>query len=117
MTGKKEKPVRWIEAEEVILEGVVTDCNILCGSLAPWKQVHKCYELAVKNYLALHPTMAILPRTTCALKKHYRVMHNKTRLGELDQQYWYEIYNEKWMSEQYNRNQQLISYENFVKEN
>ena len=64
---KRERALRWTEQEEVILIGVVNDCNILCGAITSWKQVTDYYHIAAKNYMRLNPGMNIPKRTTCAL--------------------------------------------------
>ena len=101
---------RWTEHEEVILQGVVIDCNLIYGTQASWKQICHCYTLATRNFASINKLGHIRKRTSCALKKHYRVMHNRIRDGEVCNDFWYQVYHTCWMSDSFNKNKQLIDY-------
>ena len=104
---------RWSDQEEVTLQGVVvTDCNIIYAGQAPWLQIKLCFQAAAERFTSLNNLPPIPDRTSCALKKHYRVMHAKTRDGELRRDFWYLVYHHSWMSKNYNKSQRLIDYSN-----
>lgn len=103
---------RWTEHEEVILQGVVIDCNLIYGTQASWKQICHCYTIATRNFAAVNKLGHIRKRTSCALKKHYRVMHNRIRDGEVCTDFWYQVYHVCWMSEAFNKSKRLIDYSN-----
>lgn len=109
---------RWTQAEEIILEGVTTDCNMLCGGAAPWETIEEYYNHAIQCFYGRHRKLiqAKLPkRSACGLRKHYRIMHQKTNdTKNLPSDFWYNLYHFRWMSEMFNRNQQLVSYKQFT---
>lgn len=113
ISSTKGQPTRWSDQEEVILQGVVTDCNLIYAGQTPWETIRVCYKAASEKFAALN-TLALLPdRTSCALKKHYRVMHAKTKSGEVRKDFWYQVYHRSWMSENYNNKSRLIDYSDF----
>lgn len=101
---------RWTEQEEVILQGIVVDSSLIYGNQASWVQIEKLYSLATKEYVSRRNLSPLRERTSCALKKHYRVMHNKTRDGELRKDFWYQVYHDCWMSEDFNKQHKLVNY-------
>lgn len=103
---------RWTHEEEIILQGVVIDCNLAYGTEASWKIISRCYQMAVKryaerNHLMLHPN-----RSSGALKKHYRIMHKKAKGEKLSSGFWYKVYHKCWLSEHFNAGNKLIDCEN-----
>lgn len=101
---------RWTEEEEIMLQGVVIDCNLRFGTQASWKQICKCYTLATQTFADLHKLPPFQQRSACALKKHYRMMHTKMREGDVDNDFWYNVYHQRWLSEDFNAGRKLIDY-------
>ena len=101
---------KWTAPEEVILQGVVVDCNLVYGTQASWKEICRCYNLATEKYCNLNNIGPLRRRSSCALKKHYRMMHKRIKEGQVERYFWYKVYHTCWLSTAFNAGNRLIDY-------
>ena len=108
----------WTIHEEIILLGVITDCNLLCGGRSNWPVIWKCFKIAVKKYSddSLTDKQTAYPqRSMHSIKKRYKRMFvntPKTTFTPKDsatQGAWFLAYHKLWMSDRFNGKQKLLS--------
>ena len=106
--GSNFPTVRWTEYEEIILVGVVTDCNLVSNGKSNWSKVQACYNVAASNFNNLYGT-EFVERTTCACRKHYKTMYKRIFINNLKPNFWQQVYVKRWLSKSFNQDQELLS--------
>ena len=101
---------RWTPAEEIILQGAVIDCNLAFGTQSSWRQISQWFHAAAKEYAWINNEKPNRQRSSCALKKHYRCMHDRARSENLGPKFWYKAYHCVWLSDKFNANNRLIDF-------
>lgn len=113
---KRVSRSKWSEVEEVILLGVTMDCHLNYGAQSSWTLIRNKYNIAVKEFGVIHYSekTALRERTSCALKKHYRVMYVRVNSGVHDRRFWKCVYGTIWQSPSFNDDDQLVSFNEAV---
>ena len=106
----------WSAEEEIILQGVITDCTLVYGGSASWASFLRCYNIALQRFFAGRNCEKFPGRSQCALKKHYGLMYAKLGAdsGRVSSDFWFRVYHDRWMSEDFNKYQKLLSYNDIL---
>mmetsp|Transcript_10924 Transcript_10924/g.12511 ORF Transcript_10924/g.12511 Transcript_10924/m.12511 type:complete len:344 (-) Transcript_10924:85-1116(-) len=90
----------WTSEEEVILVGIVVERFLSRGSLVShrkrkdgeskdendlecWNSIHECFEKALSKHCEMQNQQRPQPRSTLAMRRHYKVIKSKRNQGEL----------------------------------
>ena len=112
-------PNQWQPEEEVVLVGIMTDCNLFCGGQTRWNLMTVCYNHVIGILNKNRKFKKSCPqRSLFSLKKHYRAMYVKPKNFKsycnkslaAGTEIWFQVYHDLWLSDDFNQQGKLLNY-------